>query len=172
MLEDWVFMIAVLDICLVGLFWGCMLLFAPSRCPPNYRWGQPSVQLVRKPPLELGKRFLGLCLSLVIAWVFARPVVGWMLHPNTRGLIYTKSPSPSGMARWDELGFGLLTLAGACYLMWRPERSVELMFWADTGRLKDRTTLRLWKFEVRMLASGIILMSMRLFADFIRSLRN
>ncbi len=169
MLEDWVFMIAVLDICLVGLFWGCMLLSAPNRCPPNYRWGQPSIELVRKPPLELGKRFMGLCLSLIIAWIFARPVVGWMLHPMHRGLVYGKSPS--GMARWDELGLGLFTLAGAYYLMLRPERSVELMFWADTSRLKDKTTLRLWKFEVRMLASGIMLMSLLLLANFIRSLR-
>lgn len=172
MLEGWVFVTAVLVICLAGLFWGCMLLVAPNRCPPSYRWGQPSIELVRKPPFELRKRLMGLCVTVAMAWIFARPVVGWILHPVSHKLTYGESPLPSGVARWEQLGFGLSTLAGAYYLMMHPERPVELMFWADTSRLKDKTTLRLWKFEVRMLATGIILMSMLLLANFIKSLRS
>ena len=99
MLEKWIFMLAGLGFCLFGLFYGCMLLIVPNRCPAHYRWGQPSIMLVRKPRLLLGQRFLGLCLSIMMLFIFVRPIIMWMLHPVKGELIRGESPFSSGTAR-------------------------------------------------------------------------
>jgi len=172
MLEDGIFMLAILGVSLYVLFYGCMLLVAPNRCPVQYNWGQPSITLARKRPLELGKRLAGLCLSVLILFVFMPHIIPRILHPVTSGLDRGESPFPLGTARWDELAFGLSGLVAGCYLIVRPEKSVELMFSADTSRLKDKTTLRLWTTGIRIAALGFMLLSLLFVADFIRSLRH
>ena len=181
MLEYWIFMAGVLLICLVVLFYSSMLLIAPNRCPSTYRWGQPSVKLVRRPPLELGKRLAGLLMSAVLLWFLVRPVILGMLlslkhstmsHSGEYALTEGKSPLPAGMARWDLLAFGVSTFAAGCYLLTHPVKSVELMFWADTSRLKDKTTLRLWTLQVRTAALAVMLLSLLSVATFIESLRH
>jgi hypothetical protein len=117
MLKTWIFMAATLGFLLYALFYGCMLLIAPNRCPAFYKWGQPSVVLVRKPPLQLGKRLLGLCLSVTIVFIFMRPIITGMLHPSSSALSYGNSPFRPGVARWDKLGFGLLVGFGAYYFV-------------------------------------------------------
>jgi hypothetical protein len=172
MLENWIFMMGVLGFCLYALFFGCMLLIAPDRCPIWYNWGQPSVKLVRKRPLELGKRFLGLCLSAVILFLFLPHIIPGLLHPVRSELSWGQSPFRSGAARWDQLAFGLFGLTAGYYLLARPAKSVELMFWADTSRLKDQTTLRLWTIAVRTAALAFMLLSLLSVAHFIQSLRH
>ena len=172
MLENWVFMTTFLGFCLIALFHGCILLFAPNRYIPTYSWSQPSLKLARRPPLQLGKRLVGLLLTMLIAWIFVRPILIWMVHPVRRALISGQSPLPAGMARWDLLGFALFGVVCGYLLLTRPKRSVELMFSADRSKLQDKTTLRLWTLEVRL--AGLLFMVWSLFpmADFIRSLRN
>ncbi len=172
MLEHWLLMAAILGFCLYVLFYSCMLLIAPNRCPPTYKWGQPSLRLVRKPPLELGKRFTGLCGSVVIVVIFLRPLITRMFHPAIGEVSWGKSPFAPEMPRWDALGFGLFGTAAGYYLLMHPKRSVELMFSADTSRLKDKTTVRIWTFAVQTAAFGIMLASLVMLAGFIRSLRN
>ena len=149
MLETWVFMTAFLGFCLIGLVHGCVLLFAPDKYIPNY-WDQPSLRLACKPPLQLGKRFLGLSLTVMIVWIFLRPVLTWMLHPVKRELISGEPPLPAGMMRWDMLGIALFALACGYFFFTRPKRAVELMFTADRGKLQDKTTLRLWTLETQV----------------------
>jgi hypothetical protein len=172
MLENLIFMLAVFGFCLYALFFGWMLLVAPGRCPAWYSWGQPSVTLVRKRPLELGKRFLGLCLSAMILFVFMPHVMPGIVHPARIVLSRGESLFPAGTARWDELGFGLFGLAAGYYLLARPAKSVERMFWADTSRLKDKITLRLWTTAIRTAALAFTLLALLFVADFIRSLRH
>jgi hypothetical protein len=171
MLETWVFMTAFLGFCLIALFHGCVLLFAPDRYIPNH-WDQPSLRLVRKPPLQLGKRFSGMCLTVMIVWIFLRPVVTWMLHPVKRELISNQSPLPEGMARWDMLGITLFAWVCGYFLFTRSKRSVELMFSADRSKLQDKTTFRLWMLEVQAAGLLFVVWSLIPMAEFIESLRN
>jgi hypothetical protein len=172
MLETSVFMTAILVFLMFALFYGCMLLIAPNRCPAPVRLGQPSLQLVRKPPLELRQRFFGLILSAVLVFIFMRPVIRWMLHPVGGKLSFGKSPFPAGTARWDQLVFGLVGATGGYYLLIHAEKSVELMFSSDPGRLNDKSTRLLWTFAVRAVGFAIILFSLLLLTEFVRSVGN
>ena len=172
MLENWIIMMGIFGFCLYALFFGCMLLVAPERCPVWYSWGQPSVKLARKRPLEFGKRFLGFCLSVVILFLFLPHIIPSVLHPVRSEISWGQSPFPSGAARWDQLAFGLFGLTAGYYLLTRPAKSVELMFWADTSRLKDQTTLRLWTIALRTAALAFVLLSLVSVAHFIQSLRH
>jgi hypothetical protein len=171
MLESWIFMTALLGFCLIALFHGCILLFAPERYLPTYSWGRPTLRLARTPSFYLGKRFWGLCLSGVILGIFVRPAVAWILHPKTLEISSGQSLLPLGMARWDLFGFALLVAVGGYLLLTRPEKSVELMFAADKSKLLDKATLRLWTFHVQMAAFFMLLWCLLPMADFIRSFR-
>lgn len=57
---------------------------------------RPSLTLVRKPPLELSKRFAGRLLLAMIAWIFVRPTVERMLHPVSGEITSGESPLPQG----------------------------------------------------------------------------
>src|ERR1700722_3339167 len=170
MLETLFFMTAVVVFLMFALFWGCMLLVAPNRCPPPVRPGQPSLRLVPSPPLELRQRFLGLILSAMVGFIFLRPVIRWISHPAASKLSFGKSPFRAGTARWDQLGFGLVGAAGGYHLLTHPEKSVELMFSADPSRLKDKSTRLLWTFAVRTVGFAIILFSLLFLTEFIRSI--
>jgi hypothetical protein len=76
------------------------------------------------------------------------------------------------MARWDMLAFALFRVVSGYLLLTRAEKSVELMFTADRSKLGDKTTLRLWTFEVQTVAILFLLWSLLPMVDFIRSLRN
>jgi hypothetical protein len=93
-----------------------------------------------------------------------------IVHSRPFAMTWGKSPLPPGMARWDLFGFGVSAFAAACYVLTHPEKSVALMFWADTGKLKDKTTVRLWALEVRAFALGIMLLSLLSVLTFIRTL--
>jgi hypothetical protein len=107
-------------------------------------------------------------MSVVLLWFFVRPIILSMLlslrhstmsHSMGYGMTEGKSPLPPGIARWDLLAFGVSTFAAGCYLLTHPDKSVELMFWADTSWLKDKTTLRLWTLQVRAAAIAVMLFS-------------
>jgi len=97
--ESWVFATGFLGFALLGLFHAVILLSAPGRYIPAYEWNRPSLTLVRKTPLELGKRFAGLLLSAMIWWISVRPTVERMLHPLSGEITSGESPLPRGMAR-------------------------------------------------------------------------
>jgi hypothetical protein len=114
---------------------------------------------------------LGLCLSVLILFLFLPHIIPGLLHPVRSELSSGQSHFPSGAARWDQLAFGLFGLTVGYYLLARPAKSVELMFWADTSRLKDQTTLRLWTIAVRTFALAFMLLALLSVAHFIQSLR-
>lgn len=171
MLDGWVFETALLIVSLVLLFHGCILLFAPDRYIPISTWGPSSLRLVRKSPLQIGKRFVGLCLSVAIIGLFTLPAVSWMLHPKPGDISYGESPLPRTMARWDLLGVAIVAIGCGYLLFMRPKKSVESLFAADINKLQDKTTLRLWIFYVRMSAYFFMVWSLLPLANFIRSLR-
>jgi hypothetical protein len=171
MLENWVFMAGAMAGGLYGLFYGCMLLIAPYRCPTMYGWTRPSVILARKRPLMLTERFLGLCFSSMML-LFLWHVIPRILHPTRVRLSTGQSPFPSGRAQWDMLALGLFGLVSGYFLLARSAKSVEMLFWSDTSRLKDNTTLRLWTFATRTFALAIVCLSLVFVTDFIRSLRH
>ena len=172
MLENWVFMVGFLMASLIGLFHGCILLFAPSRYLPRYNWGESSLTLVRKPPFEFGKRFGGLVLSGAILAIFMRPVFLWMLHPKPGEISSGHSLLPHGVARWDLLGLAIFAVVCGFLLLMRPEKSVELMFTADKNKLQDKVTLHLWTLYVQTSALFFLLWSLLPAAAFIKSLHS
>jgi hypothetical protein len=172
MLNHWIFMAAISGICVYGLFYSLMLLIAPNRCPAHYKSGQPSLQLVRKPPLQLGKRFLGLCMSAGIVIIFVRPIVAGILHPASGTMSGGESQFSRGVARWDILAVGLLGAVAGYYLLTHPENSVELMFYSDTDKLKDKITLRIWTLAEQAAAVSIMLLSLVSVVSFVGSLRS
>lgn len=171
MLEDWVFMTAVLMGSLLFIFHGCVLLLAPGRYLPLYSLGQTELKFARKPPLELGKRVLGLCFSTAILWLFTRPAILWMLHPTAVKISSGNSASPHGIARWGLLALSIFLVLCSYYLMTQPEKSVELLFAADKSKLKDKSTLRLWTIYVQLGGFFSIVWALFSLSDFIKSLR-
>lgn len=169
MLEDWIFMVGFLMASLIFLFHGCILLFAPNRYLPLYTWCENTLTLVRKPPFEIGKRFGGLILSGAIVAIFIRPVILWMLHPESGGLSWGKSPLPHGTARWDLLGVAVFAVISGVLLLLMPEKTVEAMFMADKSKLQDKITRRLWTFYVQTCALLFLFWSVLPAADFIKS---
>jgi len=168
---NWVFMTGLLLASLLFIFHGCVLLFAPDRYLPIYGWGSGEFRLVRKPPIQLGKRFLGLCLSVAIIWIFTVPAVSWMLHPRPSTITYGESPLPRGVARWDLLILSAFVVTCSYFLLTRAERSVALMFAADKSRLQDKTTLRLWTIYVQLAALFFLVWSLLPLSQFVVSLR-
>ncbi len=144
MLESWVFMVALLLVSTLFLFHGLVLLIAPHKYLPQYEWGNPSkLELRRKPPLYMGRRFAGLCIAVLVAKMFVRPAIHWILHPAPATVSWGESLLPRGMVRWDLLALGILAIGIGYYLVRRPETSVRLMFTADEGKLSDKSTRRL-----------------------------
>lgn len=171
MLETRIFGAGLFLASLVFIFHGCVLLFAPKRYLPVARWGGSTIILVRKPPLELGKRFVGLCIIVAMFLIFTIPGLLMILNPGPASVSWGDSPLPHGTIRWDMLGFGLVAVFCGYLLMLRPEGSVKLLFSSDKTKLEDQTTRRLWTIQTRMVGSYCLLMSLLLFNGFIRSLR-
>ncbi len=136
-----------------------------------YSWGQAELKLVRKPPLGLRKRVIGLCLSVAILWVFTLPAISWMLHPKVDKISWGESPLPRGMPRWDLLALSVFVVTCSCFLMTRPDKSVELLFAADKSKLEDKTTLRHWTIYVQVGALFFLVWSLLPISQFIRSLQ-
>lgn len=157
---------------LLGLFHGCILLFAPGRYLPLHSWGESSLTLARKPPFELGKRFGGLALSGAIIAIFMRPVILWMLHPDSGGLSRGESLLPRGVVRWDLLGVAVFAVVSGGILFMRSEKSVELMFAGDKSKLQDKVTRHLWKLYVQTSALLFLLWSLLPATEFIKSLHS
>ena len=172
MLEVRVFAFALLLVSSLFLFHGLVLLIAPQKSLPTYSWGeQPKLELHRKPLLHLGKRFLGLCITVLVGGAFLRPAMKLMLHPTLSESSWGKSPLPSGSARWDLLVLGLFAATIGYYLMLQPGKLVVLMFAADESRLQNRNTRRLWTTYVRVAGVYAIAFSLLVFGQFIKSLR-
>jgi hypothetical protein len=157
---------------LLFIFHGCVLLFAPGRYLPTYTWSPGEIRLVRKPPIQLGKKVLGLCLFVAIIWIFTVPAISWMLHPRPSTITSGESPLPRGVVRWDLLILSAFVVTCSYFLLTRAERSVELMFAADKSRLQqDKTTLRLWTIYVQMAALFFLVWSLLPLSQFVVSLR-
>ena len=157
---------------LLGLFHGCILMFSPGRCVPVARYGESSLRLVQKAPFEFGKRLSGLALSVIIAAVFVRPAVLWMLHPKPDEFSSGTSPLPVGMARWGLLGVAIVAVIVGYMNLTRSEKLVELMFAADKATLEDKGTLRLWTVYLQLFGLVAMLWALLPAADFIKSLRS
>jgi hypothetical protein len=171
MLETRIFGAGLFLASLVFIFHGCILLFAPKRYLPMGSWGASTIILVRKPPLDLGKRFVGLCIIVAMLLIFTMPGLLMVLSPSTTSVSWGDSALPHSSVRWDMLAFGVAALLGG-YLFWlRPQESVKLLFSSDRTKLEDQTTRRLWTIQTRMLGCYCLLMSLLLFSGFIRSLR-
>jgi len=170
MLDSWVFRIALLLLSLLFLFHGCVLLFCPNRYIPSRGWGQGSLRLVRKPPLQIGKRFGGLCLSGAIIWFVTLPTISWILHPKPQGVSSGESPVPRMMVRWDLLVVAIFAIACGYLLFMRTQKSVESLFAADTDMLQDKTTFRLWTTYLQATALFLVVWSLLPLSDFIKSL--
>ncbi len=172
MLENWVFMVGLLLVSFLFAFHGIVLLIAPDKYLPTYEWGRPAkIELLRKRPLDLRKRFAGLCLAAVIVWVFMLPTITWMLHPKPGTISGGESPLPRGMARWDLLAVGIFAVVSGCYLMVRPEGSIRLMFSANLKKLEEKSTLKLWTIYIQVAALFFLLWSLLPLNKFIKSLR-
>jgi hypothetical protein len=169
MLDSWLFGIALLLGSLLVLFHGCILLFCPNRYIPSRTWGQGSLKLVRKPPLQIGKRFGGLCVSVAIIWFFTLPAISWILHPKPDGRSSGES-LPRMMVRWDLLGVAIFAIVCGYLLLMRTEKSVESLFAADRDKLQDKTTFRLWTIYVQVAAFLFVVWSLLPLSDFIKSL--
>jgi hypothetical protein len=165
-------MTAFLLVSLLALFHGLVLIFAPARYITSSRLGESTLRLVKKPPFEFGKLFLGLVVSGLIVGVFVRPVVSWMLHPTARVISGGKSPLPEGTARWDLLGIAVFAVVAGYILLSRAEKSVELLFTADKQKLEDKHTLRLWTIYVQLFGIFCVGWSLLPAADFFRSLHS
>ena len=168
MLETWIFMSGFLIVSLLALFHGLVLMIAPDKSIPVPNWGPRRIELFRKPPLDLGKRFAGLCWTLLVSGVFIRPVILWMIHPTPGTASLEDSPV---VVRWDFLGLGVFALAAGIYLLRRPDGPVRHMFAADATKLKDRATLRLWTLYTQAAGVFCVLFSVLILNQFLRSLR-
>jgi hypothetical protein len=171
MLENWVIMSGLLIGSLLFLFHGCVLLLAPNRYPPSSSWGQSELKLVRKPQSDLGKRVVGLCLSIAVFWMFMLPAISWMLHPGAVEISSGASPLPHGTARWDLLALSTFLISCSSFMMAKTQESVELMFSADKTKLRDKTTLRFWTIYIQLAALYFIVCSLILISDFLKSSR-
>ena len=169
MLDSWVFRIALLLLSLLFLFHGCVLLFYPNRYIPSRGWGRGSLRLVRKPPLQIGKRFGGLCLSAAIIWFVTLPAISWILHPKPDGISSGESPLPRITVRWDLLGVAIFAIACGYLLFMRTQKSVE-SFCGRYGQAERQDDFP----ALDNLLTGNSAFSRRLvllpFSDFIRSL--
>lgn len=172
MLDSGIFKIAVLLVSLLFLFHGCILLFCPDRYIPSYNWGQGTLRLVRKPPLQIGKRFAGLCLSGAIIWFITLPVILGILHPKAEGISFGESPFSQMAVRWDLLGVGIFAIACGYLLFMRTEKTVESLFSADRDKLQDKVTFRLWTIYIQMAALFSVVWSLLPLSNFIKSLHS
>jgi hypothetical protein len=171
MFETRIFGVVLCLISAISMFHGCVLLFAPNKYLPLGAWGESSIVLIRKPSLELGKRLIGLCIIIAMAWMFTRPGISLIVNPG-RGSISGGDPSlPHLGPRWDLSGIGIFALICGGLLFLGSKQSVEQMFAADSTRLRDRATLRLWNLYVQLVGLFCLLWSLLPLSEFIRSLR-
>ena len=74
--ENWIFMVGFLLLSLLFGFHGLVLLLVPDRYLPIVQLGRTTkLELLQKRPLDLGRRFAGLCitaLTALTAWMFTR----------------------------------------------------------------------------------------------------
>jgi hypothetical protein len=169
--ENWIFIVGFLLGSLLFGFHGLVLLIAPDRYLPIVQLGRPTkLELLQKRPLDLGRRFAGLCITALTAWMFTRPAILWIMHPKPHPISWGGSPLPFGAARWDLLLLGLFGFGSGLFLMVRPEKSVRVMFWADPKSLQDKTTLTLWIVYTRLFAATLLLQCVLCLGDFIRTL--
>lgn len=171
MLENQIFGFGLLLVSLLFIFHGCVLLFAPNRYLPMYTWGQSTIRLARKPPFEIWKRLGGLLLSSAIFLIFTLPSISMILASKGDGISWGNSPLPRGSARWDMLGLGLFSLMFGYLLLFRPQRSVEMMFSADKSKLQDATTRKLWTLYVQLGGTYMLVWSLLPMNEFVKSLR-
>ncbi len=87
------------------------------------------------------------------------------------GISWGNSPLPRGSARWDMLGLGLFSLMFGYLLLFRPQRSVEMMFSADKSKLQDATTRKLWTLYVQLGGTYMLVWSLLPMNEFAKSLR-
>lgn len=170
MAENWIFMTALLFVSLLFGFHGVVLLIAPDKYLPIVQWGRPAkLELLQKRPLDLGRRFAGLCIMALMGWFFARPAILWMFHPKLLSISRGGSLQP-GAVPWEVLLFGLFALGSGLFLMARPEKLVRAMFWADSRSLQNKTTLVLWTVYIQLFAVVCLLMCILFLDEFFKAL--
>jgi hypothetical protein len=169
MLPDLLFPTALLLTSLLFLFHGLVLLMAPDKYVPTSVWGQTTIKLARKQPIQFGKRFAGFCLTVAILWMFTVPVISWILRLfSARGVA---TPSSLSGTRWDLLAVGIgAVLVGYFMFAW-PKKWVEALFALDKERLQDVATRRLWTLYIQVAGLNFAVFSLLTFSEFARSLR-
>ena len=169
MLPGLLFPTGLLLASLLFLFHGLVLFLAPDKYVPTSAWGQTTIKLVRKRPIQFGKRFAGFCLTVAILWILTVPAVSWILRLlSTRG--FATSSSLHG-TRWDLLALGIgAVLAGYFMFAW-PKKWVEGLFALDKEKLQDVATRRIWTLYIQVAGLYFAVFSLLTFSDFVRSLR-
>jgi hypothetical protein len=150
------------------IFHGCVPLFAPNKYLPLGSMNGTSIVLVRKPPFYFWRRLVGLVLSVVIFLIFTMGGLYTMVRPETHKVSFGKSSRGS---KWFFLAFGLFLVAAGYLMLFRPHRSVEMLFTQEPGKLQDPDTRWLWQIYVRMAGVFCCVFSLLLLSEFVKNLR-
>src|SRR2546425_1036930 len=113
------------------VFHAGVLLFAPSRYLPLSTFGGSSLVLLRRPPVYVGRRLVGLALFIgpgLILWNSFRHQAS---SSGPEGLTFGESTFPAGSLRWDLLGLGIFALCAGYVLLVRAKWSARTMLRAD-----------------------------------------
>jgi hypothetical protein len=159
----------LLLVSLLFLFHGLVLLLAPDKYVPTSAWGQTTIKLVRKRPIQFGKRFAGFCLTVAILCIFTVPAILWIFRLLSSRIVAAPS-SPRG-TRWDLLAVGIGAVLVGYFMFTWPKKWVEALFALDKEKLQDVATRRIWTLYIQVAGLYFVVFSLLTFNDFVRSLR-
>jgi hypothetical protein len=169
MLSELLFPTGLLLASLLFVFHGLVLLIAPDKYVPTSAWGQTTVKLARKPPIQFGKRFAGFCLTVAILWLFTVPAISSILRAlSTPGAARSV---PLEGTRWALLAVGIGAVSAGYFMIVWPKRWVEALFAMDKNKLQDVATQRIWTVYIQVAGLYLTVFSLLTFTDFVRTLR-
>ena len=172
MLLNLVFPTALLLLSFLFLFHGLVLLLAPDRYIPTLAGDQQTLRLVRKRPIQFGKRFAGFFLTAIILWIFTVSAVEKIWHLVTvHGLPGDGNAYFGDTNRWGLLAVSIgAVLVGYFMLMW-PEKWVKELFRMDIEKLQDLATRKLWTLYIQLAGLYCSAFALVAFVGFVRRLR-
>jgi hypothetical protein len=169
MLPDLLFPTALLPGSLLFLFYGLVMLLSADKYLPTAGWGKSTLELVRKRPIQFGKRVAGFCLTVAILWIFAVPAISWMVHLLS-GHAAPASSSLNG-THWDLLALGIGAVLVGYFMFTWPKKWVQSLLALDKEKLQDVATRRIWTLYIQVAGLYFAVLSLMSFSDFVRSLR-